>query len=98
MCWVSQRSTPAVEPATGEVLAEVGLANKGDVAEAARRARAAQPQWAAKTGPERAALIRRVARVLEDNHEEFETWLVREGGAIPGNAVRPGSVGRRMLG
>ena len=44
------------EPATGEVLAEVGLAGKADVAEAARRARAAQPGWAAKTGPERAAL------------------------------------------
>lgn len=34
----------AMEPATGEILAEVGLANKGDVAEAARRPRAAQPQ------------------------------------------------------
>jgi len=75
------------EPATGEVLAEVGLANKGDVAEAARAARAAQPQWAAKTGPERAALIRRAARILEDNHEEFETWLVREGGAVAGKAA-----------
>ncbi len=75
-----------LEPATGEVLAEVGLANKGDVREAASRARAAQPQWAATTGPERAALMRRAARVLEDNHEEFESWLVREGGAIPGKA------------
>jgi benzaldehyde dehydrogenase (NAD) len=75
------------EPATGEVLAEVGLANKGDVAEAARAARASQPQWAAKTGPERAALIRRAARILEDNHEEFETWLVREGGAVAGKAA-----------
>jgi benzaldehyde dehydrogenase (NAD) len=76
-----------VEPATGEVLAEVGLASKADVAEAAGRARAAQPAWAATTGPERAALIRRAARVLEDNHEEFETWLVREGGAVPGKAA-----------
>src|SRR5580704_12900141 len=75
------------EPATGEVLAEVGLANKGDVASAAARAKDAQPEWAAKTGPERAALIRRAARLLEDNHEEFETWLVREGGAIPGKAA-----------
>jgi benzaldehyde dehydrogenase (NAD) len=75
-----------LEPATGDVLAEVGLANKGDVREAASRARAAQPQWAATTGPERAALMRRAARVLEDNHEEFESWLVREGGAIPGKA------------
>jgi benzaldehyde dehydrogenase (NAD) len=76
----------SVEPATGEVLAEVGLANAADVADAAAQARQAQPAWAAKTGPERAALIRRAARILEDNHEEFETWLVREGGAIPGKA------------
>ena len=75
-----------VEPATGGVLAEVGLANKGDVEQAARAAAAAQPAWAAQTGPERAALIRRAARILEDNHEEFETWLVREGGAVPGKA------------
>jgi benzaldehyde dehydrogenase (NAD) len=76
-----------LEPATGAVLAEVGLANKGDVEQAARAAAAAQPGWAARTGPERAALIRRAARVLEDNHEEFETWLVREGGAVPGKAA-----------
>jgi benzaldehyde dehydrogenase (NAD) len=76
-----------IEPATGEVLAEVGLAGKADVAEAARRARAAQPEWAAKTGPERAALIRRAARIVEDNHGEFESWLVREGGCIPGKAA-----------
>src|SRR5215472_7885124 len=72
------------EPATGGVLAEVGLAGKGDVAQAAA---AAQPAWAARTGPERAALIRRAARVLEDNHGEFETWLIREGGAVPGKAA-----------
>jgi benzaldehyde dehydrogenase (NAD) len=76
-----------IEPATGEVLAEVGLANKGDVTVTARRARAAQPGWAATTGPERAALIRRAARILEDNHQEFETWLVREGGSVPGKAA-----------
>jgi benzaldehyde dehydrogenase (NAD) len=76
-----------IEPATGDVLADVGLAGKADVAQAARRARAAQPEWAAKTGPERAALIRRAARIVEDNHEEFESWLVREGGCIPGKAA-----------
>ena len=75
------------EPATGAVLAEVGLANKGDVEQAARAAAAAQPGWAARTGPERAALLRQAARVLEDNHEEFESWLVREGGAVPGKAA-----------
>ncbi|HEY2286140.1 MAG TPA: aldehyde dehydrogenase family protein [Streptosporangiaceae bacterium] len=81
------RTLQTLEPATGEVLAEVGLANQGDVEQAARAAAAAQPAWAARTGPERAALIRRAARVLEDSHEEFETWLVREGGAVPGKAA-----------
>jgi benzaldehyde dehydrogenase (NAD) len=87
--WAAARggTLQTTEPATGAVLAEVGLANKGDVAQAARIAAAAQPAWAARTGPERAALIRRAARVLEDNHEEFETWLVREGGAVPGKAA-----------
>jgi benzaldehyde dehydrogenase (NAD) len=77
----------STEPATGQTLAEVGLANNGDVAAAAEQAKAAQPAWAATPGHERAALLRRAARVLEDNHEEFETWLVREGGAIPGKAA-----------
>jgi benzaldehyde dehydrogenase (NAD) len=78
---------PTTEPATGAVLAEVGLASRGDVEQAARAAAAAQPGWAARTGPERAALLRQAARVLEDNHEEFESWLVREGGAVPGKAA-----------
>ena len=34
-----------------------------------------------------AAVLRKAARVLEDNHEEFEQWLIREGGAIPGKAA-----------
>src|SRR6202161_984177 len=37
--------------------------------------------------PPRAALIRRAARILEDNRAEFERWLVREGGAVPGKAA-----------
>src|SRR5580693_2512362 len=77
----------SIEPATGQTLAEVGLAGKDDVAASAKQARAAQPAWAATPGHERAALIRNVARVLEDNRAEFERWLVREGGAIPGKAA-----------
>ena len=77
----------STEPATGHTLAEVGLAGQADVAAAAELALAAQPAWAATPGHERAALMRRAARVLEDNREEFETWLVREGGAVPGKAA-----------
>ena len=77
----------STESATGEVLATVGLADAGDIAAAAAAARQAQPEWAAQPGPQRTALIRRAARILEDNRAEFEGWLVREGGAIPGKAA-----------
>jgi benzaldehyde dehydrogenase (NAD) len=87
--WIAAQggTLASTEPATGRTLAEVGLAGQADVVAAAEQARAAQPAWAATPGHERAAMIRRAARVLEDNHEEFETWLVREGGAVPGKAA-----------
>src|SRR6202161_2323841 len=37
--------------------------------------------------PPRAALLRRAAGILEENRAEFERWLVREGGAVPGTAA-----------
>lgn len=78
---------PTTEPATGATLAEVGVADASDVAKAASRGLEAQREWAATPGPERAAVIRRAAAVLEENRAEFERWLVREGGAIPGKAA-----------
>ncbi len=77
----------STEPATGTVLGQVGLANAADVAAATARAAEAQPEWAAQTGPARAALIRKAAAILSDNRAEFERWLVREGGAVPGKAA-----------
>ncbi|WP_151477544.1 benzaldehyde dehydrogenase [Streptomyces albicerus] len=77
----------STEPATGAVLAQVGLADADDVAAATARAVQAQADWAAQTGPSRAAVIRKAAAVLADNRAEFERWLVREGGAVPGKAA-----------
>ncbi|MER5219908.1 benzaldehyde dehydrogenase [Streptomyces flaveus] len=77
----------STEPATGAVLAQVGLADADDVAAATARAAQAQADWAAQTGPSRAAVIRKAAAVLADNRAEFERWLVREGGAVPGKAA-----------
>ena len=87
--WTTSRGgvLESTEPATGELLATVGLADADDIAAAAAAAEQAQPEWAAQPGPQRAALIRRAARILEDNRAEFERWLVREGGAIPGKAA-----------
>ncbi len=87
--WRDGRSgtTATTEPATGASLGEIGLASAQDVADAVERSAAAQPEWAAKTGPERAAQIRKVATLLEQHRAEFEEWLVREGGAVPGKAA-----------
>lgn len=75
------------EPATDEVLAEVGLAGATDILVAAQRAKEAQLAWAAKTGPERAEVIRNAAKLLEQHTEEIVRWLVRESGSVGGKAA-----------
>lgn len=77
----------AIEPATGAALAEYGVADASDVAKAAVRALEAQAAWAQVPAPERAAVLRRAATLLEQHRAEVERWLVREGGAVPGKAA-----------
>ena len=73
----------SVAPATGATLANVGLASPGDVARAAASAARAQRGWAATPHPERAAVMRRAARLWEQHAEEIMGWNIREVGAIP---------------
>ena len=75
------------EKATGERLATVGLADATDVAEAAERAAAAQPEWAATSFEERAAILRRAATLLEERAPAVIDWLVRETGEIRARAT-----------
>ena len=74
------------EPATGAKITSVGNATAADVRKAAAEARAAQPGWAATPYEERAATLRKAARVLEDNQEELIPWIARETGGIPAKA------------
>ncbi|MEW2354116.1 aldehyde dehydrogenase family protein [Spirillospora sp. NPDC029432] len=75
-----------VEPATGGSLGRIGAADAGDVARAAESAAAAQRDWAARPHPERAAVLRRAARLWSEHAEEISWWNVREVGAVPGMA------------
>ena len=79
-------SLDVVEPATGAKITSVGNATAADVRKAAAEARAAQPGWAATPYEERAAILRKAARVLEDNQEELIPWIARETGGIPAKA------------
>ncbi|MHC3475211.1 benzaldehyde dehydrogenase [Streptomyces sp. 7R007] len=82
--WISGsgEAYDAVEPATGKTLGRVGTATPTDVDQAVKRAARAQREWAARPYSDRAAVLRRAARLFEDHQQEIETWLVRESGAI----------------
>jgi benzaldehyde dehydrogenase (NAD) len=79
-------SLDVLEPATGNKITSVGNATAKDVRQAAAEARAAQPGWAATPYEERAAILRKAARILEDNQEELIPWIARETGGIPAKA------------
>jgi len=86
--WQTARggSRPVIEPATAQVLTEVGFADVEDVREAARTAREAQRAWAETPAEERADVLRRAAQLLEANAESLRPWIVRETGCIPPKA------------
>ncbi|MFG1842812.1 aldehyde dehydrogenase family protein [Micromonospora sp. NPDC049175] len=73
-------------PATGAVLTTAGRANPGDIDAAVRRAQVAQPAWAARPAPERAAILRRAAHLLTEHRADVAGWLTREGGAVAAKA------------
>jgi benzaldehyde dehydrogenase (NAD) len=80
------RRAAVIDKGTGEELAEAGVASEADVDRAVRSAKAAQPGWAALAYDERAGLLRRVARLVEDRAGEIAALIVRETGGIPGKA------------
>ncbi|MEW1660207.1 aldehyde dehydrogenase family protein [Streptomyces sp. NPDC093707] len=86
--WLTLHGGPAeaVEPATGQALAELTLAAPADVAEATASAAAAQRDWARRPYTERAAVLRRAGDLLHRHAAEIGEWLVREAGSIQGKA------------
>lgn len=70
------------EPATGAVLATVGLASVSDVKAAATVAAAAQKAWAKTKPEERAAIFRRAGDLWHQHEAELSQWIMRETGAI----------------
>ncbi|SOC50548.1 4-hydroxybenzaldehyde dehydrogenase [Blastococcus aggregatus] len=69
------------DPYTGETLTEIPLANAEDVDEAYARAKEAQRDWAARLPSERAEVMRRAARIMEERRDEIVDWHIRESGA-----------------
>jgi benzaldehyde dehydrogenase (NAD) len=80
--YAASETRDVVEPATGERLAQVGLARPEDVARACAHAAAAQPAWAALAPRERAAVFRRAAAAFERDADTLALYIARETGGI----------------
>jgi benzaldehyde dehydrogenase (NAD) len=77
---------PVTNPATGERLGTVGLADADDVKLAVAAATTAAPLWAATSAHARAEVMRNAAQILTLHREEVIGWLIAEGGAVRGKA------------
>ncbi|WP_163505966.1 aldehyde dehydrogenase family protein [Fodinicola acaciae] len=71
-----------LDPATGEVLEEVGTASQADVNAAVAAARQAlgSAQWAGLLPVQRAALLFRLAELVDQHHEELAALETRDQG------------------
>jgi benzaldehyde dehydrogenase (NAD) len=80
--WVASRagSLDVKEPATGQTLTTVGIANAADVAAAAKAAALAQPGWARVPARERAEVFHRATAWLAQHAEELASFIARETG------------------
>lgn len=77
-------SREVVEPATGQVMGQVGVASAADMQAAIGRAAQAQGAWAAQGPRERAAVFLRAASLFEQHFDELALWVAREtGGIVP---------------
>ncbi len=73
------RVVASTNPAhTGELVAEVLLAEPGTFVEACGAARAAQPGWAATPAPVRGRAVKHLGRLVEENREALARLVTRE--------------------
>jgi aldehyde dehydrogenase (NAD+) len=79
--WVDPSATMVTtNPATGEPLAEVGLASAEEVAAAVAAAREAFEPWAALPGLERGKVVFRLARLVQERARELAVVESLDGG------------------
>lgn len=67
----SQRTFDTINPATGEVIAQVQEASAADVDRAVESARKGQREWAAKTAMERSRILRQAVALLRERNYEL---------------------------
>lgn len=82
--WVAGQSPKVnkdINPYSGEVLLEIQQATKEQLNTAFEVAQKAQHAWSQTLPQERAALLLRVAKILDTRAEEIINWIIRESGS-----------------
>jgi aldehyde dehydrogenase (NAD+) len=69
-----------INPATENAIAEVAVADAGDIARAVKTARAAQKKWAALPALERGKYLFRIARLIQERARELAVVETMDGG------------------
>jgi succinate-semialdehyde dehydrogenase / glutarate-semialdehyde dehydrogenase len=77
-----RRTAPVVNPATGEVLGQLPLANPGDLDLALDAASRAWPVWRAMGPQQRGRIMRKAADLLRDRSESIARVATMEEGKV----------------
>ncbi|SET38205.1 aldehyde dehydrogenase (NAD+) [Oceanobacillus limi] len=81
--WVEgEKSTPVINPATGETVVEVPLSDAATVNEAVNVAKKAQKEWALVPAPQRAEVLYRVGNIMKERKERLSKLLTMENGKV----------------
>ncbi len=80
------RRSPVYNPATGEISAELALADADQTRAAIDAAEAALPAWAATTPLKRARILFRFKQLLDDNLDEMAALITAEHGKVHSDA------------
>jgi succinate-semialdehyde dehydrogenase/glutarate-semialdehyde dehydrogenase len=79
--WYESASTyPVLNPATGEVIAQVAKGGAAETTQAVAAAERAFPAWRAMTAKERGARVRRWGELMLENRDALAELLTREQG------------------
>ncbi|MFP5250430.1 MAG: aldehyde dehydrogenase family protein, partial [Acidobacteriota bacterium] len=69
------------DPYSGAVLVQIPEASREDMSAAYEFAAQVQPEWALRMPSERAAVMQRVAAIMETRQAEIVSWLIKEAGS-----------------
>lgn len=79
---MAKKGYRVLNPATGEVVEEYGVATDAEIREAVGRAHDAYREWSARPMSERAAIVKRVAELFTERKDELAAIITEEMGKL----------------